>query len=213
MRYRFVSTPPKNDQKMQLVEMDEGICFLDEGAQGFKTYGVSSCIVLVGYFNNRLLFMTHFSTPDSTTPHKFAMQYIKRLFNQLLKQCRPYLGPLLEIYAIGGQESSQNTMDALRSYVKSYSRVKVNVDHLHLVHHEDYFDLYVPRTSKQLLLEHVPVLPDLQIQEDLIKVKDHPAPLLYALAFMASNMPKLPSIRARGEVHEPGGSLRLLRQL
>ncbi len=172
--------------------MDTGIRYLSPDASGFITYGVSSCIVLIGYYKDELMFMSHVSTPGSKEDRQASIDFIENLFSDLLssfdsskKQER------LVIYAIGGQESSQNTVDALRAYAKRDLRFTLNVEGLHLVHHEVYFDLMILKNEQRFYLKHHLRCPLQAIETALESSQKHPAPLLFALSFIASHQPEL----------------------
>lgn len=185
MFIKFVESPSRIDKDLQLVEMDTGINFIKSNARGFKTYGVSSCIVLVGYYKNNLLFMSHHSTPELHERPKKLELFIYGIFDRIKLSCQDYDLDLLSIYALGGQESSLNTVNAIRDYANKKLKFKLNIDNLHIAPHEDYFDLYLTKTNQVFGVYH-PVFPIFQIEEELSKNPNHAAPLLFRLSVVAS---------------------------
>ncbi len=191
MKFSFITSLSKIPH-LHEVDMDTGITFLSADASGFITYGVSSCIVLIGYYKDELMFMSHVSTPGSKEDRQASIDFIDNLFSGLLSDFdSPKKQERLTIYAIGGQKSSQNTVDALRAYAKRDHRFTLNVDGLHLVHHEDCFDLIILKNEQHFYLKHHLRCPLQAIETALDSSQRHPAPLLFALSFIASHQPEL----------------------
>jgi hypothetical protein len=144
----FIKKNLPKHQALREVSMDDKVAFLKRHDKGFKTFGVSSCIVFVGFCNDELLFMHHQSTVASGAPTKEVAFAVENNIDYLAFHIEARDIPLntVTVYALGGQESSQNTVNYLRKYASDPDNpLKLDLSFLHLVHDEDYFDLYIPR--------------------------------------------------------------------
>ncbi|MBN9289314.1 MAG: hypothetical protein BGO43_14380 [Gammaproteobacteria bacterium 39-13] len=153
MKLTFIKNADKIDINLHYVDMDEGVVFLPKNKDGFKTFGVSCCIVFVAYYHEKLLCLQHWSPPSSDAPFKKTQFEIENTLSRL-ENCLSKRGiPLCDVtvYAIGGQESSQTAMDALRACTEDEDNfeVSLNTSYLHLCHDDDFFDFYVCDQKKQ----------------------------------------------------------------
>jgi hypothetical protein len=167
----FIKTPLPNDEALCEVPMDSSVVFLKKADKGFKTFGVSSCIVFVGIGNDELLFMYHWSTPASEAPTKEVAFAIENIIDYLAFHLeeRDVALNTVTVYALGGQESSQNTVNYLRKYASDPDNpLKLDLSFLHLVHDEDYFDLYIPRVAPTFYAIHHRVPLTEQILTDIM---------------------------------------------
>ncbi|MCS5710839.1 hypothetical protein [Candidatus Berkiella aquae] len=145
MKWQFIRTAEAIDHKLQYVDMNDGIVYL-ENSNGFKTYGVSACIVFVAYQRDQLLFMWHWEPPGS----KRCLEKVDIEVKELLQEISDSLDSRgisqkeTTIYAVGGQESSYNSICVLQMLSKIGNKLfNLNTEYLCKVHYEDFFDLYV----------------------------------------------------------------------
>lgn len=153
----FTKNPEKIDVNLEEVEMDQGVIFLPSGKKGFKTFGVSSCIVFVAYHNNKLLCLHHWGTPDSQAPYHETKYQVENILSHLECRLEEKDIPLSEVtvYTLGGQESSQDSLKALRECAANDDDFTFSLDirFLHICSGEDYFDLYVTTKKAKFIVQ------------------------------------------------------------
>ncbi len=168
MKIQTLNEPSQEMLQFREVEMDEGIIYLKYGT-GFKTFGVSSCIVFVAYYRNMLLCMLHWSPPDTRASLNEINQTVTRLLKAIENSIAGYNIDLKEVtvYALGGQQSSHGTVVSLavKRLLKNQS-FTLNVDFLFIASYEDCFDLYVcPGAETFWIVRHHTPVTELEITE------------------------------------------------
>ncbi len=133
------------------IEQDQNLCWLNT-KDGFITEGVSAGIVLVIYHHTGLAACSHWGAiPASDAPawttEQFVNNHLCELKGELLKKDQDLSH--FTVYAIGGQDSSQNLIDALKKAKNSGDfNFKLNTNNLHLkdkVSDDELFDLIMPK--------------------------------------------------------------------
>lgn len=175
MKLRAIKKPSQEMELFAEVEMDEGIFYFKNNV-GFKTYGVSSCIVFVAYYRNKPLCMMHWSTPDSQAHINKVNRAVSDILTSLAMSIANYNIDLNEVtvYALGGQESSHKTIVSLSVQSKLKNKpFTLNVDYLFIAPCEDYFDLYVHPGAETFWIVHHPIpVTTIEIAEAKAQITD-----------------------------------------
>lgn len=175
MKLQAIKKPSHEMELFSEVEMDAGIFYFKNNL-GFKTYGVSSCIVFVAYYRNKPLCMMHWSTPDSQAHINKVNRAVSDLLTSLAMSIANYNIDLNEVtvYALGGQESSHKTIVSLSVQSKLKNKLfTLNVDYLFIAACEDYFDLYVhPGAETFWIVHHSIPVTTIEIAEAKAQVTD-----------------------------------------
>lgn len=156
IKFKFVDKPEYSDQ-LRTIEMDEKPVFLGEEDSGFKTFGVTSCIVFVAYVKDQLTMMYHWSTPSSDAKLSKVFSSVEYILGEITVALEDNDIDLEEVtvYAIGGQESSQHCINFLHEFAnEGTSEFALDTTHLHKVHDEDCFDLYVLASEQKFYAVH-----------------------------------------------------------
>lgn len=159
----FITQTPFQPEKLSglhQVEEDKDLTWLNATTkQGFKIEGVSAGIVFVVYHRGTLVACQHWcNIPSSTAVSETVVKSVDDKFKYLTSALRAKFLNLshFTVYALGGQESSQNLMDELRMRARNQSLpFAFNIDSLHLVHGEDTFDLIVRKGNPSFQAMHL----------------------------------------------------------